>query len=107
MNGVSHQTLHVEADGALHDVAFRCDVTRSSWLALRISPSSHTNPVSIVVAGLLIRASRKSASWCRDAVEVLWAQKSPRIRSSELAAAAAAYSHARETYDRILAESPF
>ena len=105
VNGVSQQSLQIEADGALHDVRFFCDVSRSSWIALRIFPSSHTNPVPVLLGGQPIRASRRSAAWCRRAVDVLWAEKSPRIRQSEVLEAASAYTHARETYDRILAES--
>jgi len=51
-----------------------------------------------------IRASRRSAQWCLDAVDVCWRQKSPRIRDSEKEAAAAAFEKARQVYRQILAE---
>ena len=72
---------------------------------MRILPSVHTNPVFIEVGGQPIRASRKSADWCRRAVDVCWNSKKRQIRVSELAAVAAAYDKAREVYDRILSES--
>ena len=40
------------------DVDFRHRLERSSWVAARILPSSHTNPVFVEVAGAPIRASR-------------------------------------------------
>ena len=106
VNGQAVQTANIPADGQSHTVTFDLHLDRSSWIALRVLPSSHTNPVPVLVAGKPIRASASSARWCRRGVDVCWKQKSPRIRANELAAAAAAYQHARETYDRILSESP-
>ena len=104
VNGLAVQTQEIEADGSLHDVHFDLDVVRSSWIALRIFPSSHTNPVFVVVDGAPVRASQKSAQWCRSGVDVCWEQKSKRIRSSEIADAAAAFEHARRVYNQIVAE---
>ena len=74
-------------------------------MALRILPSSHTNPVFVVVDGKPIRASRKSAQWCLDAVDVCWKQKVKQTRAAEQPAAAAAYDVARKAYAKIIAES--
>jgi hypothetical protein len=52
-----------------------------------------------------IRASRRSAEWCRKAVDVCWEKKSPKIRDAERAEAAAAYDVARNAYDKIIGES--
>jgi hypothetical protein len=52
-----------------------------------------------------IRASKKSAQWCLDAVDVCWNAKLPRLRDAERDAAAAAYEVARKAYRQILAES--
>jgi hypothetical protein len=52
-----------------------------------------------------VRASAKSAEWCRKAVDACWQQKSLRIRPSELNQARQAYDHARSVYDRIVSES--
>jgi len=104
VNGVAVDRTEIEADGQVRTVRLRAEVTRSSWMALRIYPSSHTNPVFVTVGKKPVRASRKSAAWCRQAVDVCWEQKRKRIRPAELRAAAAAYEHARTAYDRILAE---
>ena len=74
-------------------------------MALRILPSSHTNPVFVLVGGKPIRASRQSAEWCLRAVDQCWSQKARKIAEREKAAAEAAYEHARQTYRRILAET--
>jgi hypothetical protein len=51
-----------------------------------------------------VRASKKSAEWCRKAVDACWQQKSLRIRPSELKGAEQAYDHARSIYDRIVSD---
>ncbi len=105
LNGRTVGRTEIDADEQNHPVAFQIEVPHSGWIALRIYPSSHTNPIFISVAGKPTRASRKSAAWCRCAVDVCWAQKSPRIRDEEKAAAVEAFEHARRVYDRIVTES--
>jgi hypothetical protein len=105
VNGLPVQRQEIEADGSVHEVAFDVEVVKSSWIALRILPSSHTNPLFVLVDSTPIRASKKSARWCRTGVDVCWEQKMKRIRPSEMADAAAAFDHARSAYDRIIAES--
>jgi len=95
----------VVADGAAREVSFDVAVERSSWVALRILPSSHTNPVFVLVGGRPVRASRRSAEWCLRAVDQCWSRKAPQISERERPEAAWAYEHARETYRRVLAES--
>ena len=75
------------------------------WVALRIFPSSHTNPIFVEVDGKPIRASKKSAQWCLDAVDVCWKAKINNIRASERDAAAKAFDVARAAYKKILDES--
>jgi hypothetical protein len=74
-------------------------------VAVRIFPSSHTNPVFVEVDGKPIRASKKSAEWCLKGIDQCWSKKEPATRDSEKAAAAAAYEQAREAYRKILAET--
>ena len=105
VNGQSVETQQITGDGKIHELTFHYTPQRSSWVALRILPSSHTNPVFVEVDGKPIRASRKSAQWCLDAVDVCWQQKVTRIRPSERAAAAEAYAVARQAYAKILSES--
>ncbi|MEJ7679493.1 MAG: CehA/McbA family metallohydrolase [Segetibacter sp.] len=63
VNGESVDTAEMTADGEWKDVSFNYPVSRSSWMALRVYPSSHTNPVFIIVDNKPIGV-RKSAEWC-------------------------------------------
>jgi hypothetical protein len=105
VNGESVETKEIEADGSVTEVAFDYTPAISSWVAVRVFPAAHTNPVFVEVDGQPIRASRRSAQWCLDAVDVCWAQKEPAIRDHEKQAATDAYEFAREAYRRILGES--
>jgi hypothetical protein len=89
----------------VRDVSFDVRVERSAWLALRIMGSAHTNPIFVLVDGRPIRASRKSAEWCLQAVDQCWSQKMPKIRNREREAAQRAYEQARVRYRRIVSES--
>ena len=91
INGNSVARKNVVADGTVQDVAFDVPVERSSWVAVRILGSSHSNPVFILVAGKPIRASRQSAQWCLAAVNQCWTQKASKISQRELPDARAAY----------------
>ena len=99
---VAKQTI--VADGHVQQLAFDVDIPRSSWVALRILPSSHTNPIFVLVDGKPIRASRSSVEWCLKGVDQCWSQKERFIKPAELDDAKRAYAHARETYQRLLAE---
>jgi hypothetical protein len=105
VNGLPAARDEIVADGKTRSMTFEVDLTQSSWVAVRILPSVHTNPVFVVVGGKPIRASRKSADWCRKAVDVCWNSKQGNIRESERAEAKAAYDLARAYYDRVRAES--
>lgn len=105
VNGKAVQTKAIPADGSLQKLEFDLDLPRSSWVALRILPSCHTNPIFVEIDQKPIRASRKSAEWCAKAVEVCWNSKAQRIRESERAAARAAYDQARDLYAKIATES--
>ena len=105
VNGQSVETKTIPADGTVQDVTFDFKPQQSSWVAVRIFPSSHTNPVFVEVDSKPIRASRKSAEWCLEAVDVCWAKKSPAIRENEKEAAAAAYEVARKAYRKAVEES--
>jgi hypothetical protein len=105
VNGVAVAKQTLRADGTIRTLTFDVDLPRSSWVAARILPSSHTNPVFALVGGQPIRASRKSAEWCLAAVNQCWTQKAGRIRASELEEARTAYDHAREVYRQRLAET--
>jgi hypothetical protein len=105
VNGVPVTSQRLLADGTTRTLTFDVSIDRSSWIAARILPSSHTNPVFAIVGGKPIRASRRSAEWCLAAVNQCWSQKEPKIRPDELEAAKAAYDHARQVYRQRIAES--
>jgi hypothetical protein len=104
MNGYPVARKEIAADGSLQDLVFETQVDKSSWLALRILPSSHTNPIFVLVDGKPIRASRRSAQWCLEGVDRCWEQKERFIKSDELADAKQDYDHARKTYRQLVAE---
>jgi hypothetical protein len=104
VNGTAVASQRLLADGTIRTLTFDVVLDRSSWIAARILPSSHTNPVFALVGGKPVRASRRSAEWCLNAVNQCWTQKSPRIRASELEEARKAYDHARQVYQQRLAE---
>jgi hypothetical protein len=105
VNGEPVATRPVLADGTPHELTWDLPIDRSSWIALRILPSSHTNPIFVLVDNKPIRASRSSAEWCLKAVDQCWTQKVPKIAPAERDAAASAYDHARQVYRQIVAES--
>lgn len=103
-NGQVAASQRIVADGTTHRLEFDVDVPRSSWIAMRILYSSHTNPVFVLVGDKPIRASRRSAEWCREGVERCRAQKTRFIAAGERADAKAAYDHAAATYRQIASE---
>jgi len=104
MNGKPVDHRNIVADGTIRDLAFDVPVERSSWLAVRILGSSHSNPIFVLVNGRPIRASRESAQWCLAGVNQCWTQKSSKISKTELPDAKAAYDHAREVYKQRIEE---
>jgi hypothetical protein len=99
-------TQEIPADGTWQDLRWDIQIERSSWVAVRIFPSMHTNPIFVHVDNKPIFPNKKSAQWCRDAVEVCWNKKRPQISPDERDAAEAAYNAAREYYDRAISQSP-
>ena len=97
VNGVAVDRREIPADGKLQPVAFDYALPESAWIALRVLPSSHTNPVFVLVGGKPIRVP-SSIQWCIRAVDQCAAQKLPQIRLSERGEAKRAYDHAREVY---------
>ncbi len=98
VNGQPVEEQLLTADGSIEDLRFEYTPEDSCWVALRILPSSHTNPIFVEMDGQPIRASRKSAEWCAEAVDVCWRQKSNATRASEKEEARQAYDKARDVY---------
>ncbi len=104
VNGEAVDSTVITADGSLQNISFQYPIKKSSWVALRIYPSSHTNPIFIIKDKKPIH-ELKSAQWCRKAVDQCWMMKQGNIRPSERADAEAAYNNARKIYDAIIAEA--
>lgn len=104
VNGLPVEKKNIVADGKMQDVEFEIKLERSSWVALRILPSSHTNPVFVLMKDKPIRASKRSAEWCLAGVEKCFTQKQRFIKPEELDDFKNAYEHARTVYKKIMAE---
>ena len=104
VNGIPVDKALLVADGTPQPIRFQAQIARSSWVALRVMPSAHTHPVFVMVGAKPIRSSRRSAEWCRSCVDKIWEVKSPFMRETERAAAAAAFDHARAAYGAIAKE---
>ncbi|MDB6037593.1 MAG: hypothetical protein JWM99_1434 [Verrucomicrobiales bacterium] len=105
VNGYAVTNQIIQADGNLRNLEFNLPIKKSSWVALRILPSSHTNPIFVVIDDKPIRASRRSAEWCLKGVDRCWSQKERHIAEKEKGEARAAYDHARDVYKTLVAES--
>ena len=104
VNGNAVGRKEIVADGTLGTLDFDVPIQQSSWVAVRILPSSHTNPIFVLVARKPVRASRRSARWCLAGVNQCWTQKAPKISAAELPGAREAYDHAREVYEKLISE---
>jgi hypothetical protein len=97
INGVVADSKLLKADGKINDIRFKHKISKSSWVALRVPWSAHSNPIFVLVDGKPI-CEKESAEWCRKAVEQCWKMKEPNIRNEEKAAAKAAYDAALKIY---------
>jgi len=105
VNGKVASSQKMLADGAAREMKFEVAIMSSSWVAVRIIPAAHTNPVFVIVNGKSIRASRRSAEWALKGVNQCWTQKAARISPAEIGDAKKAYDHAREVYQQLIRES--
>jgi hypothetical protein len=105
VNGEAVETKAIVADGEINDVKFDYRPERSSWVAIRVFPAAHTNPIFVEVDRKPIRASRRSAQWCLESVERCWRSKEDATRAEDRGAAKAAYEHARKQFLQIESES--
>jgi len=106
MSRDSDQT-NIVADGALREVQLDAKIDRSSWVAMRILASSHTNPIWVMVGGKPLSPSRRSVEWCLKSVDKCWSQKKRWIKANEMQDAEQAYEHARQVYKELLAKAEF
>lgn len=104
VNGRAVDTVVIAADGKISEVNFKYSIKKSAWVAIRIWGSSHSNPVFVLVDGKPIQ-EKKSAEWCRKAVDQCWKMKSENMRPDDKVQAAIAYDDARRIYDAIIREA--
>jgi len=104
VNGSAVARQEIVADGKLRDITFTANIPKSSWVALRIFQSSHSNPIWVTVDGKPVR-ERKSIEWCLKGVEQCWKSKERTYAAAEKQDAIAAYDHARKIYQQRLSEA--
>jgi hypothetical protein len=104
VNGQPVAKRTLKADGHVNDLTFDVDIPHSSWVALRILPSAHTNPIFVLVDEKPIRASKRSVDWCLKCVDQCWTSKEVTYDADEKEDARAAYEHARSVYRKRLEE---
>jgi hypothetical protein len=101
VNGIAVDTVEIVADGQWKDIRFHYTMNKSGWMALRIYPSAHTNPVFVTINNKAVQI-KKSAAWCLRAVRQCWKMKQANIRPGERSAAEAAYNSAEKLYEKIM-----
>ncbi len=101
VNGIVKERQKITADGSLQKVNFNPLIEESSWIALRVFASSHSNPVYIELNKKPIQIA-KSVEWCIRALDQCWKKKEPRIRDNEKADAKKTYDEARAFYQKKL-----
>jgi hypothetical protein len=99
VNGELLDSIEIKANGKWNDVSFSYPVNKSSWVAVRVYSSSHTNHVFVILDGKPIH-DRRSAAWSRQAVDQCWKMKQGNIRMEERAAAEAVYNKARRVCEK-------
>ena len=104
VNGEAVDTVEILADGNWKNLNFNYRIQRSAWVALRIYPSAHTNPIFVIVGQKPIHV-KKSAEWCRRALDQCWKMKEPNIRQVEKLAARSSYKKAIDVYDQVIKTS--
>ncbi|MEI6324801.1 MAG: CehA/McbA family metallohydrolase [Gemmataceae bacterium] len=105
VNGYPVAKKDLVCDGKTREITLEADITKSSWIAVRVFPHAHTNPFFVLVNEKPIRANADSARWCQMGVEQCWMMKNPTYKKAELAQAEADYDHARKHYQKVLEET--
>lgn len=102
VNGYPVSKRNLKADGSRQEITFTSEVKQSSWVAVRVFPHAHTNPIYVVVDGKPVRGSVDSARWCLAGVEQCWKSKQNTYADAEQADAKAAYDHARKVFAQLI-----
>jgi hypothetical protein len=106
VNGYPVASRTLKADGSHQEITFDRTFSKSSWVAVRVFPHAHTNPIYVVVDGQPVRGSVDSMRWCLAGVEKCWKSKQNSYAQAEQADAQAAYDHARQVYQDLIKEIP-
>lgn len=101
VNGEAVAREEIEANGKWNNLTFPYAVNESSWVAIRILPSSHTNPIFVNVDNKPI-VKKESVEWCLKALKQCWDEKSKAIRETEQKQAKVAYDYAENVYRALL-----
>jgi hypothetical protein len=104
INGRPVASEKLVCDGKLQTIQFRPELEQSCWVACRVYPHAHTNPIFVIINNKPIR-EKASIDWCLKGVDQCWKEKKRTYKPEELADAEAAYEHARKVYRQRLAES--
>ena len=104
VNGLPVEKKMVATDGSTKRLEFEVEIDKSSWVAVRVFPHAHTNPIFVLVDEKPIRANKHSAEWMLRGVDECWKQKERTYHKSELEDAKKAYEHARVVYRKIISE---
>ncbi len=101
VNGEVVDRKEIEADGKWNELEFNYLASESCWVAIRVLPSSHTNPILVHVDDQPI-IRKESVEWCLKALKQCWNEKSKAIRENEIQEARAAYDQAENVYRSLL-----
>ncbi len=105
VNGYPVAQRRVDTDRSKTRIEFDHHITKSCWVAMRVFPNAHTNPIYITVDDQPILGSVDSIRWCQAGVEQCWKSKQNMYAIDEQADASSAYEHARRVYAGLLQRS--
>ena len=89
-------------NGELQEITFAHELQSSSWVAIRVFPNAHTNPIFVVIDDQPVRGTLDSARWCLAGVQQCWKSKQHTYATDEQDDAKAAYEHAKKVYESLL-----
>ena len=105
VNGFPVDSRPLRTDGSMQEVTFETELEHSSWVAVRVFPHAHTNPIYVVVDGKPVRGSADSFRWCLAGVNQCWRSKQKLYADAEQDDAKVAYEHARKVYTQLITEA--
>ena len=105
VNGYPVAAQPLKTDGTQQVVTFPYTLKKSSWVATRIYPHAHTNPIFVVVDDQPVRGPVESMRWCLAGVEQCWNSKKNMYALDEQLDAREAYNHARAVYQELIRQA--